>query len=97
VNHTEWQALAVLVAALAFVGAATAVQRLLGRAAARLDATARAAARSRRRRGLSSLLPILKFHWARAPDTTLASRPVAHRSARAARRHPSRADVPGNS
>jgi hypothetical protein len=35
VNHTEWQALAVLVAALAFVVAATALQRFLGRVAAR--------------------------------------------------------------
>lgn len=40
-NHTEWQALAVLAAALAFVVAATAIQRFLGRVAARRVAAAR--------------------------------------------------------
>lgn len=42
-NQSDWQALAVLAAALAFVLAAAAIQRLLGWAAARREATARSA------------------------------------------------------
>jgi hypothetical protein len=45
VNQTEWQPLAVLAAAMLFIGIASIVQRLMARAAARQAAAERAAAR----------------------------------------------------